>query len=455
MLKFTEINRENPPKRGTIERIKDYKEVYKLFNDSKAIEQSSRCMDCGDPYCHTKCPLHNIIPAWLKQTANKDIELAFNIANETSPFPEILGRICPQDVLCEGDCSLNDTHEAVSIGAIEAYISETGFDMGLRPKFSKNKIDKSVAIIGSGPAGISAATYLLREGLDVHMFERAELAGGLLTYGIPGFKLEKKRIQRRIDWLCDAGMELTTNCEIGIDKKFDELKKEFDAIFIGIGSTKGKEANIEGENQDNVFLAMEFLTSIQKRDINEKKENVINVKNSNVVVIGGGDTAMDCVRTAIREGASNVKCLYRRDQKNMPGSKKEVLNSKEEGVKFVFNVSPVSINEKGVILKKTTLSSPDISGRQSVLDIEGSEYLENADVIILALGFDQELPNFIKNSNIRLDKYNGILTNDKHETSLKNIYSGGDSVRGANLAVNAASDGKEAAICIVNSLKER
>jgi len=413
MLKFTNLDRANPSKRGVMTRIKDFDEVYEVFDDEKASDQASRCMQCGDPYCHTKCPLHNIIPAWLKQIANKDLELAFNISNEVSPFPEILGRICPQDVLCEGDCSLNDTHGAVTIGSIETHITELGFDNGLVPKFNTKRVGKKVAIIGSGPAGISAATFLLRNGIEIEMFERANRAGGLLTYGIPGFKLEKQRVQKRIDFLTNAGMKLITNCEVGKDKSFKDLEKEFDAIFIGIGATKGKLANIDGEKNDNVYLAMEFLTAIQKRNFNEKVENFIDVKNKKVVVIGGGDTAMDCVRTSVREGASSVKCLYRRDEINMPGSKKEVVNSKEEGVEFVFNVSPVSIVNNGINLQKTILSEADETGRQRVVGVDGSDYLEEADIIIMALGFDQELPEFIRSSSLELDKWNGLKIDDK------------------------------------------
>ncbi|MEA3498221.1 MAG: glutamate synthase subunit beta [Campylobacterota bacterium] len=449
MLNFTKIDRANPIKRGVMERIKDFDEVYTVFDKNKASEQSDRCIGCGDPYCHNKCPLHNIIPAWLKQTADNDIELAFNISNETSPFPEILGRICPQDVLCEGDCTLNDTHGAITIGSVETHISETGFENGLTPKFSKEKIGKKVAIVGSGPAGISVATFLLREGVDVVMYERANKAGGLLTYGIPGFKLEKHRVQRRIDWLVNAGMTLHTNCEIGKDKSFEELESNHDAVFIGIGATKGKYPGIDGEDGTNVHLAMDFLTNIQKRNFNEKVENFIDVKDKKVVVIGGGDTAMDCVRTSVREGASSVKCLYRRDEANMPGSKKEVVNSKEEGVEFVFNVSPNSISSNGVNLLKTKMSKADETGRQSVQIIENSDYLEEADIVILALGFDQELPKFIEDLNLDMDRWNGIKVDKNYQTSNEKIYSGGDGVRGADLAVRAAADGKAAAKAMV------
>jgi len=451
MLNFTKMDRNNPSKRGVLERIKDYGEVYNVFDKNKASEQAERCIGCGDPYCHNKCPLHNIIPAWLKETAGNDLELAFNISNETSPFPEILGRICPQDVLCEGDCSLNDTHGAITIGAVETYISETGFDNGLVPKFSKNKVGKKVAVVGSGPAGISAATFLLRAGIDVDMFERANRAGGLLTYGIPGFKLDKHRVQRRIDWLIEAGMNLFTNCEIGKDKSFEELTEQYDAVYIGIGATKGKYPNIAGEKNDNVYLSMEFLTGIQQRNFCEEIDTFVDVKDKNVVVIGGGDTAMDCVRTSVREGAKSIKCLYRRDEKNMPGSKKEVQNAKEEGVSFVFNVSPLSIDAQGVNLIKTAMSKPDASGRSSVIEVGGSEYSEPADIIILALGFDQEVPEFLKEANLELDIWQGIKTDETYKTSNPKIYAGGDSVRGADLAVRAAADGKIAAQNIIKS----
>ncbi len=453
MLAFTKIDRINASKRGVMGRIKDFREVYEVFDENKAAEQAERCIGCGDPYCHNKCPLHNIIPAWLKQTANKDMELAFNISNETSPFPEILGRICPHDVLCEGDCTLNDTHGAITIGSVETFITETGFDNGLVPKFASEKIGKKVAIIGSGPAGLSTATFLLRAGVDVEIFERASRAGGLLTYGIPGFKLDKHRIQRRVDFLIKAGAKVTLNCEIGIDKSFEDLQNEFDAVFIGIGATKGKMPGLDGEDNENVHLAMEFLTKVQKKEFGEPVHNYIDVKDKRVVVIGGGDTAMDCVRTSVREGAKNVKCLYRRDEANMPGSKKEVDNSKEEGVEFVFNVSPVTITKNGVTLNKTELTTADETGRQKVQIIPNSQYLQDADIVILALGFDQELPKFITDLDLELDKWNGIKVNSDYSTSLKNVYAGGDSVRGADLAVTATLDGREAAKSIIASFK--
>uniref|UniRef100_UPI00404746BA glutamate synthase subunit beta n=1 Tax=Aliarcobacter sp. TaxID=2321116 RepID=UPI00404746BA len=457
MLNFTKFERINPEKRDVLQRLKDFNEVYQVFPKQRAVEQSDRCMQCGDPYCHTGCPLGNFIPAWLKQTATKNPDLAFALSNETSPFPEILGRICPQDVLCEGACSLNTGHGAISIGAIETYISEDAFEKGMKPKFAEHKSDKKVAVVGSGPAGISAATFLLRKGFNVEMYERADRAGGLLMYGIPGFKLDKTTVDRRINWLLEAGMKLHVNCEIGKDIPASQLEKDFDAVFLGLGSTKSNQVKIEGENASNVHFAIDFLTGIQKRNLGNSKINYIDVKDKKVVVIGGGDTAMDCVRTSVREGAETVKCLYRRDEANMPGSKKEVVNAKEEGVEFVFNVSPKSIKVDGnlavaVELLETSMSEPDSSGRQKVVINEGSEYLEEADIIILALGFSPEVPSFLNDLNVETNSWGGVVINSKFQTSNKKVYAGGDCQRGAHLAVTAAADGREAAKIIIKEL---
>jgi len=457
MLNFTKFERINPEKRDVLLRLKDYDEVYKVFGKTRAKEQSDRCMQCGDPYCHTGCPLGNYIPAWLKQTATKNPDLAFALSNETSPFPEILGRICPQDVLCEGACSLNTGHGAISIGAVETHISEQAFERGMKPKFSQKKKDGKIAIIGSGPAGISAATFLLRKGYQVEMFERADRAGGLLMYGIPGFKLDKTTIDRRINWLLEAGMKLHLNCEIGKDKQACELESEFDAIYLGIGATAGRYAGIEGEKSSNVYLAIDFLTGIQKRNLGNTTSPFVDVKDKKVVVIGGGDTAMDCVRSSVREGATSVKCLYRRDEANMPGSKKEVVNSKEEGVEFVFNVSPKSIQSEGdlasgVELLTTSLSEPDDSGRQRVVINNGSEYIEDADVIIMALGFSPESPAFLKDLNVETNSWGGVEIDSTFKTSNAKVYAGGDCQRGAHLAVTAAADGRDAARIIIQKL---
>ena len=457
MLNFTKFERVNPEKRDVLQRLKDFDEVYQVFSKQRATEQADRCMQCGDPYCHTGCPLGNYIPAWLKQTATKNPELAFALSNETSPFPEILGRICPQDVLCEGACSLNTGHGAVSIGAVETFVSESAFENGVKPPFTAKSNGKRVAVIGSGPSGISAATFLLRKGFEVEMFERADRAGGLLMYGIPGFKLDKTTVDRRINWLLEAGMKLHTNCEIGRDKAISDLEKEFDAIYLAIGATASNKVKVDGEDSSNVYFAIDFLTGIQKRNLGTKNVNYIDVKDKRVVVIGGGDTAMDCVRTSVREGAETVKCLYRRDEANMPGSKKEVVNAKEEGVEFVFNVSPKSIKTSnglatGVELLETMMSEPDTSGRQKVVIKDGSEFVEEADVVILALGFSPEVPAFLKELNVETNSWGGVVIDSSYKTSNKKVYAGGDCRRGAHLAVTAAVDGREAAKAIVKDL---
>ena len=457
MLNLTKFERVNPEKRDVLQRLKDFDEVYQVFSKQRATEQADRCMQCGDPYCHTGCPLGNYIPAWLKQTATKNPELAFALSNETSPFPEILGRICPQDVLCEGACSLNTGHGAVSIGAVETFVSESAFENGVKPPFTAKSNGKRVAVIGSGPSGISAATFLLRKGFEVEMFERADRAGGLLMYGIPGFKLDKTTVDRRINWLLEAGMKLHTNCEIGKDKAISDLEKEFDAIYLAIGATASNKVKVDGEDSSNVYFAIEFLTGIQKRNLGTKNVNYIDVKDKRVVVIGGGDTAMDCVRTSVREGAETVKCLYRRDEANMPGSKKEVVNAKEEGVEFVFNVSPKSIKTSnglatGVELLETMMSEPDASGRQKVVIKDGSEFVEEADVVILALGFSPEVPAFLKELNVETNSWGGVVIDSSYKTSNKKVYAGGDCRRGAHLAVTAAVDGREAAKAIVKDL---
>ena len=457
MLNFTKFERVNPEKRDVLQRLKDFDEVYQVFSKQRATEQADRCMQCGDPYCHTGCPLGNYIPAWLKQTATKNPELAFALSNETSPFPEILGRICPQDVLCEGACSLNTGHGAVSIGAVETFVSESAFESGVKPPFTAKSNGKRVAVIGSGPSGISAATFLLRKGFEVEMFERADRAGGLLMYGIPGFKLDKTTVDRRINWLLEAGMKLHTNCEIGRDKAISDLEKEFDAIYLAIGATASNKVKVDGEDSSNVYFAIDFLTGIQKRNLGTKNVNYIDVKDKRVVVIGGGDTAMDCVRTSVREGAETVKCLYRRDEKNMPGSKKEVVNAKEEGVEFVFNVSPKSIKTSnglatGVELLETMMSEPDASGRQKVVIKDGSEFVEEADVVILALGFSPEVRAFLTELNVETNSWGGVVIDSSYKTSNKKVYAGGDCRRGAHLAVTAAVDGREAAKAIVKDL---
>ncbi|MBN2768865.1 MAG: glutamate synthase subunit beta [Campylobacterales bacterium] len=458
MQKFYELSRIDAKKRDVIERTKDFDEIYEIFTPEKASDQSERCIQCGDPYCHNGCPLHNFIPQWLKSTAYKDIDFAFALSNASSPFPEVMGRICPHDRLCEGACTLNDGYGAITIGSIETFITEEGLKKGLKPKFSKPITDKKVAIVGAGPAGLSAATFLLRDGVQVEIFDRQSRAGGLLTYGIPGFKLDKNIVARRIKLLKEAGAIFHQNIEIGKDIMFEQLTEDFDAIFLGMGATKGRKSGIQGEEAKSVYLAMEFLTSIQKKIFEERSNSVIDVKDKNVIVIGGGDTAMDCVRTSLREKAKSVQCFYRRDANSMPGSKKEYINAKEEGVGFEFFVAPkqIIVNDKGDIVAvemiKTKLNDPDESGRQRVEEISGSNFKIEADVVIMALGFDMQEYSFLAANGIETDRWGQIIVDENYETTKSGIYAGGDCHRGASLVVYAAKDGREAAKAIAKRL---
>jgi glutamate synthase (NADPH/NADH) small chain len=460
MLRFFDLERIEAKKRDVVERIKDFDEIYEIFQPNKSKEQSERCIQCGDPYCHNGCPLHNFIPQWLKATANKDLEFAFNLSNQSSPFPEVMGRICPHDRLCEGSCTLNDGYGAITIGSVEAHISEEGFKQGLKPKFSTKKLGKKVAIIGAGPAGLSAATFLLREGVDVELFDKQNRAGGLLTYGIPGFKLNKNVIARRVKILKEAGAVFHQNVEVGKDVSFEELYEKFDAVFIGVGATKGRRPGLKGDDAPNCYLAMEFLVDIQKKLFDEKREFNIDVKDKKVVVIGGGDTAMDCVRTSLREKAKSVKCLYRRDAHNMPGSKKEYINAKEEGVEFEFYTSPKELirDDSGKVVAiemiKTKLGQPDSDGRQRVEEVVGSEFKVEADVVIFALGFDNVEYPFLLNNGIETDKWGGVLVDENYQTTKNGVYAGGDCHRGADLVVTAVRDGRDAAKAMVEMLKK-
>lgn len=458
MREFLTIERIDPEKRGVVQRLKDFSEIYEPMGQSDASSQSDRCIQCGDPFCLNKCPLHNYIPQWLKAVAEKDLQFAFNLSNEPSPFPEVMGRVCPHDRLCEGDCTLNDGHGAITIGSVETFINEEGFKQGLKPHFPGITTDKKVAIIGAGPAGLSAATYLLRSGISVTMYERSDRAGGLLTYGIPNFKLDKKIVERRVDLLVEAGLKLVLDCEVGKDIEFDAIADQHDALFIGIGATKAKGAKIAGENASNVYAAMEYLTAIQRKNFGLSYDKKFDFKDLDVVVIGGGDTAMDCVRTAKREGAKHISCLYRRDAHNMPGSVKEYKNAIEEGVDFVFHASPKEVilgdggKAVGIHMAKTVLGAKDESGRQKMEEVKGGDFNVNADVIIMALGFDPCVPAFLAENGISVNNWGGIIVNDKFETTTAGIYAGGDCYRGADLVVTAAHDGREAARSIVKAL---
>ncbi|MEM1135864.1 MAG: glutamate synthase subunit beta [Bacteroidota bacterium] len=468
MYEFTKIERLDPAVKPTNERIKNFEEINKIYSEEEAGVQASRCVQCGNPYCSsTGCPLNNNIPQWLKFIADKDLELAFNISNETSPFPEILGRICPHDRLCEGACTLNEndegkieSHGAITIGSIEIAISERGFDKGLKPDFQSIDNNKKVAIIGSGPAGLSCANFLLRAGVKPVVYETTDQAGGLLVYGIPGFKLEKKSVQRRVKLLEEAGMELHLNTKVGEDISFEEIYNKHDAVFIAIGATEGRVLDYEAYNDDNIYMAVPFLTNIQKKLQELSYDRKFNVRGKNVLVIGGGDTAMDCVRTSVREGAASVKCVYRRDEESMPGSKKEVKSAKEEGVEFIFNTSPKRFiadkdkNIKGARFVNTELIPSEEGKRGKMLELEGSEHIIDADIIILALGFSNQKIDFFEKNQIQTNEWGAIIVDEKQQTSVERVYAGGDTVRGADLVVTAALDGREAALHIIEAIFE-
>lgn len=449
MQDFLEFDRRDRKKRDRKERIYDFSEIYKDLKPKQSVNQASRCVQCGIPYCAIGCPLGNFIPHWLKNVADKDLKTAFYISNETSPFPEIMGKICPHDKLCEGACTLEvDLDSAVSIGSIEQHITETGFKEGLSLDYNAPKIGKKVAIIGSGPAGLSAATFLMRYGVDVVMYEKEDRAGGLLTYGIPNFKLDKKTVSKRVSMLIENGMEIHLNSEVGKDIAMDNLLSNYDAIFVGIGASKPMYIGLENEKNENCFQAMEFLTDVQKSQFNNTKPN-IDSQGKTVVVIGGGDTAMDCVRSATRQGALLVRCLYRRGEGDMPGSRKEFDNAIDEGISFNFFLSPKSINVENGKVVSVTMTRTKLEGSKLVYLNE--EKTIEADIVIFALGFQVEHTPFLDKIGVSKDD-KGRFKADNYKSTKDKIYLGGDCVRGADLVVRAALDGREATKRILEDL---
>jgi len=456
MLKFVTLGKETPEKRPAPLRSEDFHEIYREFAAQKAAEQSSRCSQCGVPYCQTHCPLHNNIPDWLRLTAEGRLREAYELSQATNTFPEICGRICPQDRLCEGNCVIeNSGHGTVTIGAVEKYLTDTAWENGwVLPIKPHAERAESVGIIGAGPGGLAAADVLRRTGVQVTIYDRYDRAGGLMTYGIPGFKLEKPVVMQRIAQLEQAGVQFVLNCRVGEDISFDAIRGQHDAVLIATGVYKARDIAAPGVGAEGIVAALDYLTVSNRKSFGDEVEafddGSLNAAGKRVVVIGGGDTAMDCVRTAIRQGAVSVKCLYRRDKANMPGSMREVQNAEEEGVEFVwlsapkgFAGSPVS----GVLVQKMRLGDPDVSGRQAPENIEGADYVEPAELVIQALGFEPEaLPTLWGVPDLGVTRWGTIKADFRtHATNLPGVYAAGDIVRGASLVVWAIRDGREAA----------
>jgi len=467
MLKFVKVNKKTPYKREVDKRLDDFREIYDQFINERAKEQSSRCSQCGVPFCQIHCPLHNNIPDWLKLTAEGRLQEASELAHSTNNMPEVCGRICPQDRLCEGNCVIERSgHGTVTIGSVEKYITDTAWEKGwIKPIKAEKEIDKSVGIIGAGPAGLACAEELKKSGYQVTIYDRYDRPGGLLIYGIPNFKLEKFVVKRRTDLLKKSGIKFRQNIEIGKNLSLESLKKEHDAILIATGVYKPREVKLPGSNLKNIFPAMKFLTSSNRKGLGDKVEEfdngVLNAENKNVVVIGGGDTAMDCVRTAVRQNAKSVKCLYRRDRENMPGSAREVYNAEEEGVEFIWLSNPKKFigNEKisSVLVEKMKLTKPDSSGRKIPEPIFNSDFEIKADIVIKALGFDPEdLPKLFNHPNLHVSKWGTLKINLKSmETNIPGIFAAGDIVRGASLVVWAIKDGRDAASSIQKFLENK
>ena len=459
-FQFLEVGRFDPQKKSIEERKISFVEIYGEYNQTEASNQAHRCLDCGNPYCEWKCPVHNYIPDWLKLVNEGNIIEAAELCHETNSLPEMCGRVCPQDRLCEGACTLNDGFGAVTIGSTEKYITDKAFEMGWQPDMTyRTWTDKKVAIIGAGPAGISCADVLTRSGVKSHVYDKHEEIGGLLTFGIPEFKLEKKVVKKRRNILEGMGVEFFLGKEIGKDIQFKELYQDYDAVFLGMGTYTALEGGFKGESLINVYKALDYLISNTNKllKIDENHDNYINLRGKNVVVLGGGDTAMDCNRTALRQGAKSVKCLYRRDEKNMPGSKREVTNAKEEGVEFEFNIQPIEIlgnkSVEGIKVVRTELGEADQNGRRIPVPIPGSETIIKADAVIVAFGFRASPADWFKDFNIAT-KNNGLVLaaeeqKYKFQTSNEKIFSGGDMVRGSDLVVTAIWEGREAAKSII------
>jgi glutamate synthase (NADPH/NADH) small chain len=464
MLKFISMEREMPEKRAAGERAHDFGEIYREYAAQKAADQASRCSQCGVPFCQSHCPLHNNIPDWLKLTAEGRLREAYELSQATNTFPEICGRICPQDRLCEGNCVIEQSgHGTVTIGAVEKYLTDTAFEEGwvapIRPAAER---PESVGIIGAGPAGLAAADRLRRMGFQVTVYDRYDRAGGLLTYGIPGFKLEKDVVMKRNAQLEEAGVTFVHDCDVGQSISFAEIREKHAAVLIATGVYKSRDIGGPGSGVAGIVQAIDYLTASNRKgfgdEVPEFDDGILNAEGKRVVVIGGGDTAMDCVRTAVRQGATSVKCLYRRDRTNMPGSMREVNNAEEEGVEFVWLTAPKGFTGDdrvtGVKAAKMRLGAADSTGRQAPEPMPGSDYTEPCDLAIKALGFEpEELVRLWDVEGLEVTGWGTVKADFRtHATSLPGVYAAGDIVRGASLVVWAIRDGREAADAIAERL---
>ncbi|MFC4667781.1 NAD(P)-dependent oxidoreductase [Seohaeicola nanhaiensis] len=465
MLKFVALGREMPVKRPAEDRAHDFHEIYAEYAAAKAEEQASRCSQCGVPYCQSHCPLQNNIPDWLRLTAQGRLQEAYEVSQATNTFPEICGRICPQDRLCEGNCVIEQSgHGTVTIGSVEKYITDTAWEKGwVKPAAPAVERSESVGIIGAGPGGLAAADMLRRAGVQVTVYDRYDRAGGLMTYGIPGFKLEKDIVMRRNQQLEAGGVTFRTNCDVGVNISFAEIRAAHDAVIIATGVYKSRDLGGPGSGAQGIERAIDYLTASNRKSFGDAVEDFdsgrLNAEGKRVVVIGGGDTAMDCVRTAIRQGATSVKCLYRRDRANMPGSQREVQNAEEEGVVFEWLSAPKGFTDKGgkvsgVMVQKMRLGKPDATGRQAPEVIEGADYVEEADLVIKALGFEPEdLPALWDEPALTVTRWGTVRAEfTSGKTDLPGVYAVGDIVRGASLVVWAIRDGRDCAAAILREM---
>lgn len=466
VYQFVDVERIDPPKKPAHLRRQEFAEIYQPMSETQVAGQADRCLDCGNPYCEWKCPVHNYIPQWLDLANEGRILEAAELCHKTNSLPEVCGRVCPQDRLCEGACTLNDEFGAVTIGSIEKYITDTAFKMGWRPDMSDVvKTDKKVAIIGAGPAGLGCADILVRNGVKPVVFDKYPEIGGLLTFGIPAFKLEKEVVKLRREIFTEMGVEFVLNTEIGKDIPFEQLLDEYDSVFLGMGTYKYMRGGFDNENAPGVYEALPYLIANTNRQMNleQNESDFIDMRGKKVVVLGGGDTAMDCVRTAVRQGAESVICAYRRDEENMPGSRREVQNAREEGVEFRFNLQPLDVevdadgNACGVKLVKTELGAPDEAGRRRPEPVAGSEHVLEADAVIIAFGFQPSPSNWFADYGIVLDEKGRVRAPEAgkfaFQTSNPKIFSGGDMVRGSDLVVTAIFEGRKAAEGILDYLK--